>query len=172
MTNNVLKKCYSWFLKDYKILKLIFFILASLLIVGEFYVYVVEKPTYTSTMKREFVTEDIPEMLLCPHPAIDIDAANSKGYIRASEYFRGINHQQLLDRMEFGWSGNKSETVQKVSQDIATLKKVGDCPPMGKKVKFNESVYWSGANADLIQYNLTKALFRSLMTGACPNRLA
>ena len=50
----------SLFCKDYRGLKLVFLIFASLLILQEFFTYIVVKPTYTTNMRRKLANADFP----------------------------------------------------------------------------------------------------------------
>ena len=75
--------------EDYGFLKVIFTFFAAYLIFEELYIYVVLKPTYTTISKREMKPEDFPDIMLCPEPAIDIEAATAKGYEGIDEYYMG-----------------------------------------------------------------------------------
>ena len=108
--------------KNYKILKLIFFIFGSCLILSEFYIFFVLKPTYTSKMHRKLNVEDFPEIILCPEPSINIEAAQSRGYVGEQEYFLGIWDHWAASLEQFGWAGNNSEGVRKVYEDISNVK--------------------------------------------------
>ena len=119
------KFCYSLLCKDYRLLKLIFLVLASCLIMKEFYIYLAVRPTYTSNVMRKIDAEDFPSIILCPEPSIDINVAISKGYPTGNEYWSGVDYSWSS---VMGWAGNKSEDVSKVSHDIATIKTPKDCP--------------------------------------------
>ena len=71
------------------------------------------KPTYTTKMKRKLANTDFPEILLCPEPAIDVDALNRKGYAGVAEYFYGVSG---FVKPFIGWAGNRnnSEDVSEV----------------------------------------------------------
>ena len=77
---NGYKRLHHLILKDYRLLKIVFIVFGSLLIFSEFYTSWVIRPTYTSTSKRNIESRDFPEILLCPKPAINIDAAHTEGY--------------------------------------------------------------------------------------------
>ena len=150
----VLKQCYLLFGKDYQFLKLIFTIFASYLIIKELYSYLVLKPTYTSDTKRSLKAEDFPEILLCPQPPIDVNAAKSRGYFDIQGYFVGVGMGI------FGWSGNTSENVKQVSDEISTLKSEEDCP-YDDGTHF---IYYSqrddvSVGIGNINFTLTKALY-------------
>ena len=144
-------------IKDFRLLKFAFIIFASYLIFEEFYTYLVVKPTYTTTIKRYLKHEDFPEILLCPQPAIDVDAAKSKGYGKGiQQFFYGVLDGEVRNNT-ITWTGNGSEEVKKVSDEVASIKSVEDCP-FG-----NESIMWFKNDdiwfVELINFKLSKALF-------------
>ena len=143
--------CQSQLFKDHRILKIIFTIFASYFIFTEFYKFLVVKPTYSSNTKRMLVVEDFPEILLCPNPSVNVDTITVKGYAGVHEYFMGVYEFGPYELV--GWAGNISEDVKKVSEDIATLKTIQDCPQYG--------AIWSqdGTGDSTIQYNLSRALY-------------
>ena len=154
-----LNKFLSQLWKDHRILKFIFIIFASYLIVEEFYNFVVVKPTYTSTSKRKLSVMDFPEIIVCPEPSVDVNVVASKGYQGVKEYFMGFED---FGMPLMGWAGNKSENVTKVSEDISTLKTKEDCPTTNKTTDgFSFSNIWSKDNDyfEAIQFNFTKALY-------------
>ena len=89
-------KLYSILKEDYKILKLIFFITASFLIIDLFYEFLVAKPTYTSVGKRDINVEDFPEITLCPEKPINLNAANSNGYLDLDTVLTGLSERPPL----------------------------------------------------------------------------
>ena len=86
----ILKQCCSKIVKDNRILKFTFTLIAIALIVHSFYIYLVVKPTYISNGERNMRPADFPEVLICPEPAVDINALKAKGY---SEH--RYSHDQL-----------------------------------------------------------------------------
>ena len=149
-------KYYSLVNKDHRILKLVFFIFAAYLIIEEFYTFLIIKPTYTSNFKRAIKAEDFPEIIVCPMPAIDINAAKLKGYRGSLPYFMGVD--SMWNLKSIGWAGNNSEDVQKVVDDISTIKTIEDCPSE------KSSLFWSkGSNSSpyksSLKFNITKALY-------------
>ena len=161
-TTDCLIKCYTEMLKDFRILKFLFIIIASYLIFEELYNFAVVKPSYTSTLKRKLSTEDFPEMIVCPEPSIDVNEVASKGYQGVKEYFMGFED---FGMPLMGWSGNKSANASKVIEDISTLKTAEDCYPRTPSL----SNIWSIDNMDfeLIQFSLTKALYTAPLSGRC-----
>ena len=152
----VMKKCHFLFGKDHKFLKLVFTILASYLTFEEFYTFLVVKPTYTTATKRGLKPNDFPDMILCPEPAIDIEAATSRGYEGVDDYYLGFNLKHGLDQI--GWKGNKSEKVLRVSEEISVLKSELDCPS-GDKTFFNFASSNISEAIVFVDFNLSKALY-------------
>ena len=151
MINKILNCFHTLLIKDYRILKYIFVILAMVLVIEEFYIFLVIKPTYTSYENRELMGEDFPEIMVCPEPSFDLQALKSIGYQGPADYFRGRRNK----RRTFNWAGNmKSKNMKKVLGQISTLK---NCH------SFKQSV-WFNANTSLkaeygMEMKLTKALF-------------
>ena len=102
MENRIPSSCHSLVVKDYRLLKFIFTILASILIYDTFYTLIVRKPTYTSHERRKISAEDFPDIIICPEPPLNLNVLNSRGYVFPIDYFHG---------KKFGWAGNRSEDV-------------------------------------------------------------
>ena len=140
------RKCCCLLTKENRILKVIFTISASLLILNTFYNFIVVKPTYSSSEKREISVEDIPEMMICPQPSIDLDAVRSRGYPGNEAYVRGISDRHNLEQI--GWAGNKSEGVKKVIEEVSILKSTEECPT---------AIFWFPKNMSQVQADLKLA---------------
>ena len=157
--SEVKSPCYTLLLKDYKVLKLIFFTIASYLIFNSFYMYLIVKPTYTSVAKRNIAPEDFPEFILCPEHPIDLDAVKSLGYGGMWDYFAGKIEK---DWRHVGWGGNKSEDINKVSRHIARLKSSEDCPIDKITPYTSSSMHINNKTkkiAEIIHFNLTVAVY-------------
>ena len=141
----VLSQCNFLLVKEYGALKLIFTILASYLIFETFYIFLIVKPTYTSHEKRKLSEEDFPEIILCPDPSINLSALNSHGYRGADKYFKGV-----YDWTQVTWTGNRSEDVKAVSEEVSMLKSIKDCP-------IGELVFEDNKRI-VAEFNLTKVL--------------
>ena len=157
----LLKKFHLCMREDYGFLKVIFTFFSAYLIFEELYIYVVLKPTYTTISKREMKPEDFPDIMLCPEPAIDIEAATAKGYEGIDEYYMGFNVELGFDQI--GWAGYKSENLTKVSEEISVLKSEMDCP-IGEKTQFtfqikNQNISESISLIDFKDLKLIKALY-------------
>ena len=155
MGKNVIhEKCHSVLLKDHGILKITFVILCSYLILVELYTSWVLRPTYTSTTKRLINSEDFPEVILCPEPPINIDAAHDEGYWGMWEYFMGV--YDFWNGRELDWRGNNSEDILMASEKISNLKSPEDCP--------FDNLFWYKDNKtdtklEPIYFNITKAIY-------------
>ena len=146
---------YSALLKEYKLLKAIFLLIASYLIFEEVYICFVLKPTFTSSTRRNIKPEDFPEIILCPVPPIDVKAARSRGYDGMDYYYLGLEYFDVMGRQSrsIGWSGyNRSESVKIVSEKISTIKSVDDCP-------LKSYLWYDEGHVQHIKYNLSKALY-------------
>ena len=114
MLTKILRQCYYQLLKDNRILKLTFAILASYWIVDTFIKYLIVKPTYTFNEKRDISAEDFPDITICPESAFDLHALKSKGYQAPDTYFKGI----LSNNSKISWRGNQLENPKDVSKEI------------------------------------------------------
>ena len=139
MADKALYQYFSILFKDYRILKILFTILATYLIYDELTVFFIERPTYTSTEKRKMNTEDFPEIILCPEPSIDINAVTARGYQNTVGYFKGRYNDSDLQLI--GWGGNTSEgeDVKIISEEISVLKSPKDCQKVKLYFKDNKS---------------------------------
>ena len=158
VSENILNQWVSLLFRDYGLFKIMFISFTSYLIVEQFYTFVVVKPTYSSKMRRDLDLEDLPEIFLCPQPAINIDVARSKGYLGLHEYFHGIGPNWLFGSEQLGWGGNNSESVKNVSQEIASMKTIENCP-------VKDSAFWykdkdkKSIMFESVQYNLSRVLY-------------
>ena len=150
MALKALNQCYSLLGKDYRLLKVTFFILASYLIIDIFYTFWVLKPTYSSNGKRKVDIADYPQITMCPRPPIDIDALKSHGYKIQDAYFKGY---MLYKMSDLSWAGNRSEDVRKVSEDISSLKSIEDC---------GSGYFWFKNGTSQAQDNLNFTLVKAL----------
>ena len=64
--------CYNHLWKNYGILKLFFLIMCGLILLEELFVFFIEKPTLTKTIKAELTNEEYPEIIICPQPSVDL----------------------------------------------------------------------------------------------------
>ena len=80
MKHKILTTIHQLLLKDYRILKIIFTVFATLLIYDTFYTLFVRKPTFASDEKRSISWEDFPEIVVCPENSTDKNALMWRGY--------------------------------------------------------------------------------------------
>ena len=95
---------------------LICMILTVCLICQELVTFTIEKPTTTSTEKRELETSDLPEVVFCLDPAFDAEKLTRFGY-DAGTYFRGSSNKGDL----VGWIGNdqgSESSPDKILNDV------------------------------------------------------
>ena len=147
--------------RDNRVLKIIFVIIASYLIIDTFFLFFIRKPTYTSHEKRKITPEDFPEIIICPDPPINISAANQRGYKTQNLYFKGIDINTLKinrDLRKFSWTGNRSEDVKKVSDSIAIFKSAEDCEGIFNFK--NSTIQFRGnISKQRMEFQLTKCLY-------------
>ena len=125
------------------------------MLLEELYTFFVSKPTLTSSTKRKYKKEDVPEILICPEPSIDIKALKSLGYSSKDFYYAGFGD---LERGYLGWGGNESKSTEEVSKQISTIKSVEDCAIQNKSFL----IYSSEENNDFIFKNLKFKLRNAL----------
>ena len=148
-----IKTASSFLVKDHKYLKIIFIFLTGFVLFEELVVFLFDKPTLTTVVKTEMTPEHFPEVLVCPDPPIDLSLVLPRGYQDGYHYQLGItgndtNYQAYL------WSGNRSENVEKIVNEITLLQSEEDCPM---------TVVWWNENEKLgfevVNVSLTRALF-------------
>ena len=104
---------------DYRLIKLIFFILTLYLLLGEFINFFITKPTVISHSKKPMTMKEIPDITLCPSPNFDFLALKRHGYDNGYDYATG----KIINNSERGWKGNSSSaTVHQVLDNITSLK--------------------------------------------------
>ena len=83
--------------------------LTTFLIFKELFSFAVIKPTNTYEEEKEVERSDLPEVVICPDPAIDTDNLRKHGYEKTYSYYRGSADGIKL----IGWNGG--EKVQNLS---------------------------------------------------------
>ena len=156
IVNNIVKNSYSLFIKDYNIIKTFFILIASYFIFEQVYMCFVLKPTLTYSTSRNMKFVDLPEIILCPEPSYDIEAAKLRGYNGIEFYYYGVKSFDIGGKYEpIGWAGSiKSESVRRVAEELSVLKSADDCP------KRYHSYLWFEDGSDTFgNFKLTKALY-------------
>ena len=46
--------------------------MCGLILLEELFVFFIEKPTLTKTIKAELTNEEYPEIIICPQPSVDL----------------------------------------------------------------------------------------------------
>ena len=96
--------------------------LTAFLIFKELFSFAVIKPTNTYEEGKELERSDLPEVVICPDPAIDIDNLRKHGYEKTYSYYRGSADGIKL----IGWNGGeKVENLSshRILEDVLVLDK-------------------------------------------------
>ena len=88
-------KCYKYLVKDFGSLQIFFIVLCGLVLLEELYVFFFEKPTLTTVIKADY--SEVPEILICPQPAVYIETLKSLGYPEYLQYFVGTGKLSALN---------------------------------------------------------------------------
>merc|ERR1711994_740604 len=68
----------------------------------------------------------------------------------------GMNTSDLT---QIGWVGNRSEDVEKVSQEVSVLKSIKDCPSVDESyISYGGKAKSLASIIDFVEFKLTKAL--------------
>ena len=124
ITIDMRKHYLSLILKDFRPIKLIFFVLTSLLLLDELILFLYVKPTLTSISQTNLTPKHFPEILLCPLPSYDQTRLTEVGYEDSYWYSYGIP----LNTSFLGWAGDLDQGVENISQSISVIKSNTDCP--------------------------------------------
>ena len=73
-------RLFTYLGKDFRFLKYFFFVLTFIWLIDELWNYLVVRPTMSSISLRYLESGHIPQILLCPSPAHDLQALLSLGY--------------------------------------------------------------------------------------------
>ena len=87
-------KCYKYLVKDFGSLQILFIVLCGLVLLEELYVFFFEKPTLTTVIKSEY--SEVPDILICPQPAVYVETLKSLGYPEYLQYFVGTGKLSAL----------------------------------------------------------------------------
>ena len=110
-------------LGNFAFIKLFFALFTSFLLYEEFFTFLIEKPTHTSSSKVKVGPKDYPDITICPFPSWNPEELRKLGYGNSFDYSKGT-----LESTMIGWSGNSTETVDSVIDKISILKNQTDCP--------------------------------------------
>ena len=92
--------------------------LTLLLVYQELYTFSIARPTTISTEEGIIEKEDLPEVVICSEPGLDLKVVDRYGYKRDT-YYRGSH-----DGKKFvGWNGVKNEKPsEEILEDVLTIK--------------------------------------------------
>ena len=103
MYSKISKKIHPVF-KEYRILKLFFFLLTLYLLIEEFVTFLIRKPTLTSLSQETLKPSHFPDILICPAPSFELTSLQQLGYEHSYDYTLGYSTWYKSD----GWIGNTS----------------------------------------------------------------
>ena len=109
----------------------LFSIVLSFYLLYEDFEMFLSKPTYTSDNEEFIQPENFPGIFLCPLPAYNLSQLNKHGYTSSFTYITG----RVDDKSKISWSGNISDEVEKVADEVVMLKSIKDCP--GLHIRFH-----------------------------------
>ena len=112
-------------LKNHRLHKFFFAFLTFYLLCDEFHVFLVEKPTYSSSTKTIIEPSDFPTITICAYPGFNYRELENHGYEQAYKYPIG----DIEGTNQIGWIGNTTNSTYEIVADkISTIKSVKDCP--------------------------------------------
>ena len=93
-------------------------LLTIAMVYQELYTFSIERPTSISTEEGILGLDDLPEVVICSEPGLDLKAVDKYGYLRDT-YYRGSH-----DGKKFvGWNGVKNERPAKdILEEALTIK--------------------------------------------------
>ena len=108
------------------LLKLVFALLTLYLLCNELNVFFFEKPTYSSSSKKDIEPEDFPSITICAYPGFSNQELKNHGYEQSYKYQIG----DVEGTNKVGWIGNLTvnSTYEIVADKISTIESVQDCP--------------------------------------------
>ena len=135
-----------------RLLKISVALLTFYLLCDELYVFLLEKPTYSSSTKIGIDPEDFPSITICAYPGFDNQELHRHGYEQSFKYHIG----DVEGTNKIGWIGNQTinSSYEFVADKISTIKSVQDCPST-KAFLEDEAGY---VKAPFVLYELTKPL--------------
>ena len=88
------------------------------LVYQELYTFSISRPTTISTETGIFEKDDLPELVICSEPGLDIKAVEKYGY-RMDKYYRGSYDGQKF----VGWNGvKKDKSSNQILEELLTIK--------------------------------------------------
>ena len=129
----LVRKCWNYVGKEYRIFNLCFAIFTSYLLIDELKLYFISKPTFTSIVQTKLKPEHFPNILICSYPSYDLEQLQSIGYEHSYDYSSGLSEEGDL----IGWRGNNSEDhIADITHNLSVIRTLQDCPQI--KAKFEQ----------------------------------
>ena len=119
------------------------------LVSQELYTFAIERPTTISSEEGNLNKDDLPEVVICSEPGLDLRAVDKYGYLR-DVYYRGSH-----DGNKFvGWNGVKNEKPSNdILEEVLTI----------KDTSLIRSEQESGFSVDLSTFGAPNVSLRQLM---------
>ena len=119
---------YLWY--DYGLIKLGLTAACLFLLTQPIYQFLIEKPTITVPTKEALRAEDLPVIIVCPEPKVNLTALNFLGY--ENQYFYKNGRLKYNDSYHvMSWNGKNQDSVKNVFKNVSSLKSPEDCPDHG-----------------------------------------
>ena len=152
----LVRKCWNYVGKEYRIFNLGFAIFTSYLLIDELKLYFIYKPTFTSIVQTKLKPGHFPNILICPYPSYDLEELQSIGYDHSYDYSSGLSEEGNL----IGWRGNNSEDdLAAITHNLSVIRTLQDCPQI--KAKFEQ-------NGIMVKKTLSRQLSRAVYpNGRC-----
>ena len=152
----LVRKCWNYVGKEYRIFNLGFAIFTSYLLFDELKLYFIYKPTFTSSVQTKLTPGHFPNILICPYPSYDLEELQSIGYDHSYDYSSGLSEEGNL----IGWRGNNSEDdLAAITHNLSVIRTLQDCPQI--KAKFEQ-------NGIMVKKTLSRQLSRAVYpNGRC-----
>lgn len=152
----LVRKCWNYVGKEYRIFNLGFAIFTSYLLIDELKLYFIYKPTFTSIVQTKLKPGHFPNILICPYPSYDLEELQSIGYDHSYDYSSGLSEEGNL----IGWRGNNTEDdLAAITHNLSVIRTLQDCPQI--KAKFEQ-------NGIMVKKTLSRQLSRAVYpNGRC-----
>ena len=147
---------YLWY--EYGLIKLGLTAACLFLLTKPIYQFLIKKPTITVPTKEDLRPEDVPVIIVCPDPKVNLTALTFLGYENLYVYKNGrLQYNDSYHVMS--WNGRNQESVKNVFQNVSSLQSPEDCPDLGY-ISFSNS---SEEKIEKFKFELTRAMFPNHM---------
>ena len=127
-------------------------LISAYLLYGDLLLFI-SKPTHSSKFSEKLQLKHLPDFLVCPIPAFDLDYLKKHGYLSGYTYMKGILGNN--DKLRADWNGNSSGVNKSFLDDISVIRSIRDCPNFTAMFEHNfeahKAIYGS--------YTLTNPIF-------------